>query len=304
VAEPTTAGTVLGVTITFHPDPATVPIALRAAYAACDGLAVIDNRSTPESRQLVEAALAEGLARPPTKPVHRTVNAANLGVSVAFNQGIRSAIAEGYEFVLLLDQDSVVTPEALAALRGEYRRLAARFPVGAVQGFNVEPGGHVNLDSRRREYYRRRGRYAGEASFQGLLLLNSGSLIPTAVFRDVGLFDERYFADFVDYEFSLRLARRGYAIFHVPSARIEHNVGPPDRINPVRLYYAVRELTRLLPAYGRQFPGGVAPIVWTTASRFGTLLLRGGQPLRVLGLTLRASFDGALGVTGELAARR
>ncbi len=232
------------------------------------------------------------------------VNPENRGVSIAFNQGIRVALEGGYRFVVLIDQDSIVPREAVDRLRAEHDRLAAEFRVGAIQAFNVEPRGHVNLDSRRRDYYRRHGRYAGPDTYQGLLFLNSGTLLPAEVFRSIGLLDERYFADFVDYEFSLRLARAGYAVFHLPAARIVHNIGPVERPNPVRLYYAVRELVRLLRSYGREFPGGVAPIVWTTASRFGSLTIRGGQPLRIIGLTVRAGFDGILGVTGEFRPRR
>ncbi len=54
------SGRTLGVVITYRPDAATVPGVLRSAYAATDGLVVVDNRSTPESRGLIERAVGPG----------------------------------------------------------------------------------------------------------------------------------------------------------------------------------------------------------------------------------------------------
>lgn len=293
---------VLGVLVTFHPDPRTVPSALRAAAVAVDRLVVVDNDSTPESRRLIQGALeGDGVAPAASAtPIEVIPNARNEGVSVAFNQGIARALETGSRFAFLLDQDSVVRPGAVGTLLDEYRSLSGRFRVGALQAFNVEPDGRIPLDSRRRDVHRRRGRYEGPTSYQGLLLLNSGTLVPTDTFRAVGRLDERYFADFVDYEFSLRLARAGFAVFHVPSACIDHNRGPPERPNPRRLYYAVRELVHLIGSYGREFPDGVAPIAWTTMNRAASLTIRSGHPITVLGLTMRAVFDGLAGTTGEI----
>jgi len=293
---------VLGVLITYRPDPAMLQRVLPKARAAVDHLVLVDNRSTPESRAEIERALPSlgGAGAGPAPPYELIPNEQNNGVSVAFNQGIARALAGGFDFVFLLDQDSVVRDGAVAALLAEYHRLEGRFRVGALQATNIEADGRINLDSRRREYYARQGMYQGESSYQGLLLLNSGTLFPVGVFREVGTLNERYFADFVDYEFSLRLARAGYQVFHVPAARLDHNIGPPEPPSPKRLYYAVRELVPLIATYGRSFPGGVAPIVWTTASRAASLLVRSGHPLRAVGLTMRAVFDGLLGVGGEL----
>jgi rhamnosyltransferase len=293
---------VLGVLITYRPDPEMLRAVLPKALRAVDRLVVVDNLSTEESRSAVRSAVGlgpdSGEALPGSMELIR--NERNTGVSVAFNQGIDRALAGGFDFVFLLDQDSIVRDGAVRTLLDEYRDLLGRFRVGALQASNVEADGRVNLDSRRRDYYKRHGAYDGSTSYQGLLLLNSGTLFPTAVFRAVGRLNERYFADFVDYEFSLRLARAGYQVFHVPAARIDHNIGPPESPSPKRLYYAVRELVPLLATYGRRFPGGVAPIVWTTASRAASLTIRSGHPLRILGLTLQGVFDGVLGVSGEL----
>lgn len=296
------AGRVLGIVVTYHPDRAILDRVFAALVPEVDHVVVIDNQSTEESRRVI--AEAGGGIGPDVSAHPRSVelvsNAGNEGVSVAFNQGISRALTRGFDFVFLVDQDSVVRRGAVGILLEQYQELGARFPVGALQAANAEPGGRVTLDTRRREFYLRRNGFQSDAAFQGLLLMNSGALIPVTSIRAVGSFDERYFVDFVDYEFSLRLARHGFRVFHVPGAVIDHNVsdaGPPD---VRRLYYAERELVRLIRTYGPGQVSGVAPIVWTTVNRIGSLLLRSGYPGRVLRLTVRAMFDGLLGVTGEL----
>jgi GT2 family glycosyltransferase len=293
-------GRVLGAIVTYRPDPAALPRVVRAALREVDHLVIVDNASTPDSRQVIRASL-EPLPGEASSSARCGIveNARNEGVAVAFNQAVAVGHPTAFDFVFLLDQDSLVQEGSVIRLVREYERLSKRFRVGALQSTNREPGGRIPLDSRRREYYARHGKYAGPTSYQGLLLLNSGALIPKEVFDSVGRFDERYFVDFVDYEFSLRLARRGYAVFHVPEAMVEHNFvrGPP--LSRVRLYYAIRELVRLLRSYAWQFPGGVAPVTWTTLNRLGSVTLRSGHPLRVFQLAMGATMDGLLGVTGE-----
>jgi GT2 family glycosyltransferase len=296
------SGRVLAAIVTFHPDPEGLPSVFAAALREVDQLAVVDNQASEASRSAIAAAIAASGAGAAARVTVRE-NALNEGVAVAFNQAIAAGPAERFEFVFLLDQDSVVRPGAVARLIREYRALTERFRVGALQASNLEANGRVPLDSRRRDFHRRRGRYAGPTSYEGRLFLNSGTLVPTQVFLGVGAFDERYFVDFVDYEFSLRLARRGYGVFHVPEAAIEHNFVRGSVRSRVRLYYAIRELWRLIRTYGRQFPDGVAPVVWTTMNRLASVTLRSGEPVATLSLAMAASFDSWQGVTGEYRAR-
>jgi rhamnosyltransferase len=294
-------GRVLGILITYHPDPSTLERVFASIEPQVDRLLVVDNASTEGSRRSVTEAAhrAAGHSAIGDGWLELIVNARNEGVAVAFNQGISRAIADGYEFVLLLDQDSQARPGAVAALKSEFRSLSSQFPVGALQAFNVEPGGRVPIDIRRREFYRRHGGFDGPNAFEGLLLLNSGALIPTSVLRAVGGFDPRYFVDLADYEFSLRLAQRGFRVFHVPAAILDHNIGESGPPSPARLYYAVRELVKLIVSYGRSHPGGVAPPTWTTLNRIASMTIRSGHPFGIVRLSVRGIFEGLLGVNGE-----
>jgi rhamnosyltransferase len=297
------SGRVLGIVIAFKPDPRILTKVLATALPEVNQLVVIDNGSTDESRGALAAAAELLWSATPIPPprIEIIANARNEGVSVAFNQGISRALTENFEFVFLLDQDSLVRSGSVQHLREVYRTLSAQFKVGALQAANVEPGGRITLDIRRRDFYRRHGGFENPNAFQGLLLLNSGALIPTHIFRSIGGFDERYFVDFVDYEFSLRLCERGYRMFHVPGAVIDHNVGQTAGPGPARLYYAVRELVKLGISYGSSQPGGVAPPAWTTLNRMVSLAIRSRHPFDVAALSLRGFFDGLLDVKGALA---
>jgi rhamnosyltransferase len=289
------ASKVLAILVTYKPDLDILRTLLAPALEQADRLVVVDNLSTPQTRQVIWEAAGSG--RPGESPppnMELIPNAANAGLGVGFNQGIVRAMELGFDFVLLLDQDSILRPGAIRRLVDEFHALSTRFEVGALQAANLEADGRVNFDSRRRDYYRRRGMYEGETSYQGLYLLNSGAFFPVDVFRKVGLLDERYFIVFVDYEIALRLARAGLGMFHVPGAKIDHNVGPKPRPDPKRLYHAVRELVLLIATYSRGAPERVFPVVWTTSSRVASMTLRSGRPVEVLAMSLRGLFEGIL----------
>ena len=256
----TAASKVLAILVTYKPDLETLRTLLVPALEEADRLVVVDNLSTPQTRQVIrDATGSQGPGQPLPPNMELIPNATNAGLGVGFNQGIVRAMELGFDFVLLLDQDSVLRKGAVRRLVDEYRSLAPRFEVGALQAANLEADGRVNFDSRRRDYYRRHGMYEGETSYQGLYLLNSGAFFPVDVFRKVGLLDERYFIVFVDYEIALRLARAGLGVFHVPGAKIDHNVGPKPRPDPKRLYHAVRELVLLIATYLSGGPGKGLP---------------------------------------------
>jgi rhamnosyltransferase len=284
---------VLAVLVTYHPDPATLREVVSRAAGQVDRLVIVDNGSTEASRLAIGQAM-EGAPSPQSsgRSIELVPNAGNLGIGVGFNQGIGRAREGGFEFVLLLDQDSVLREGAVARLVEEYRSLAARFPVGALQAHNHEASGRVNFDSRRRAFYERRGYFSGPTSYRGFYLLNSGAFFPLESFRTVGLLDERYFIVFVDNEISLRLAGAGLQIFHVPAAGIDHNVGPKPRPDPKRMYHATRELILMLATYWYRFPGALTPIVLKTGSRVTSMTLRSGRARAVLGMSLAGLHDG------------
>ena len=96
--------------------------------------------------------------------------------------------------------------------------------------------------------------------------ITSGNLVRVSVFDQIGLYDEGFFVDCIDFDFCLRLRRAGYSIYRVPAAMMEHQLGDPvglpkgvqkyyARHSPVRRYYMYRNFMYMAERYFFTFPG-------------------------------------------------
>lgn len=204
--------------------------------------------------------------------------AENRGYAGGNNEGIREALKNGAEGVLLLNNDTRVAPDFLRALLWTFDiypdagavssaihrldrpemldvaysevRFAQREAV-QIRGVNALPGHGFE---ERREV---------EVAVGCSLLLSAKAL------QTVGLFDEAYFAYHEDVDWCLRARKAGFRIFYEPFSRVFHR-GSASTIameqrpqgndshysdlpnaeplpwNPVRTYLGARNLVRLL----------------------------------------------------------
>jgi len=142
--------------------------------------------------------------------------------SGATNRGVEYALSRGAQWLLLVNNDTQLAPDCIAALR----RAAARHPAALI--------GCVSHDLRsgRRLYAGTRLNWR-PGPFELPLgpvptelpavthLPGRGMLIPAAVFERVGLFDAAHFPQrFADYDFSYRAAQAGFAIKVCLAARL------------------------------------------------------------------------------------
>jgi rhamnosyltransferase len=82
------------------------------------------------------------------------------------------------------------------------------------------------------------------------VVITSGSLYPRNAFEKVGLMDETFFIDYIDYEWCLRAKSKKYKIVRINDAILYHNMGDtfinffgiskPLHVNKLRHYYIIR----------------------------------------------------------------
>ncbi len=208
--------------------------------AALDSLAglpaiCVDNGSTDGSDDVVAERLPE---------VELVRTGANLGFAGGNNVGIRRALEQGADWVLLLNNDAVAEPglsdalAAAAAARPDAGLLACKilFPDGvtvqyAGASFNARLGysGRVDVDGL--DELRDVGRADGAAL-----------AISRAALERAGLLDETLFLYVEDVEWSLRVRRAGFAVVLVPDARVRHkgSTASGGRSSTTNLYYDTR----------------------------------------------------------------
>lgn len=254
---------VAAIIVTYHPDQ-DFSQRLAALLAQLTRVVIVDNGSEESCLSPLRPYLTDDNR----VTIHR--NETNLGIATALNQGFRMLIAEGYRWLLTLDQDSIPAAGMVAALCERLRadpdpsRIAM---VGASRRDPVSPGAE-HLWVRPKTGFPFFERVDCNSLNDGgtTVVITSGTLTSTAVFEEIGPFRDELFIDLVDIEYSLRALRAGYRIVGACDANLVHRIGAtrtrpvlgiPIVVThhaPVRRYYLFRNSTILMGEYFRVYP--------------------------------------------------
>lgn len=301
VARP--ADSVCAVVVTYRPDPVALGRTLAAVGAQVGALVVVAN-ATPGAEL---ASLGESVRRAGAVLLPQ---GHNRGLAAAQNAGIAWAREHGHAHVLLLDQDSVPGPGMVDALIGALDVLSGAHRVAA-----VGPRFRDQREDRDAPFVRiafpmshkiRCG--AGGEPVPVDFLISSGTLIPMAVLDEVGGVDDELFIDNVDLDWCFRVRARGYRLFGVCAATMEHRLGDHRRAvlggratvvthGPARLYYIMRNRISLYrrPHTPRVWIAQDVPRVLAKFLIFAVLV--GPRP-RNVHYMLRGLLDGVRGHLG------
>ena len=192
---------------------------------------VVDNASTDGSADAITG-------------VEVIRNDRNLGYAGGMNTGIRRALEQGADAVLLLNNDVEVEPGAIDAL------VAAADGAGAVSPLIVfadDPGSIWYAGAR----FDARSGYQGRqlTAWIGTVretdrICGAAVLMPREALERVGLFDEELFAYAEDVDWSLRARKLGLPVVVTPGGRVRHKVSASTggEGSPDALYYSTRNL--------------------------------------------------------------
>jgi N-acetylglucosaminyl-diphospho-decaprenol L-rhamnosyltransferase len=195
--------------------------ALKAQDAAVR-ICVVDNASTDGTAAL--------LAREFPDVLH-LVLPENQGYGRANNEGMRRALAEGAEFVALINNDVAVAPDwASRMLHAADAHPRAGLFTGTLLFHGEQTVNSTGLEidalgrARDRDF---RLPFSRLARADGPVAGVSGgaALLRASMLREVGLFDPAYFAYYEDVDLSLRAAGCGWTAFYVRDAVARHRFG-------------------------------------------------------------------------------
>lgn len=202
------------ITVNFNNANATLRL-LRALEQQSErefDIIVVDNDSTDDDR----AALGAYAAQSPLR-LDIIYSAWNRGFSGGNNLAIRKALAHGSDWLLLINNDTTVSPDFI-------ERLVAQLPAApCIAGIPLHEGEHTafagivcwlhpTLPHQYTLQHRDALRYA----------IGAGMLVHRSVFESVGLLDEAYFLYFEDADFSLRAQRFGIPVVFLSDPVILH----------------------------------------------------------------------------------
>ncbi len=201
-------------------------------------LCIVDNGSAAPTAEL----LAE-LERLPAVTVIRLGQ--NRGIGAALNVGAKRGRESGRSWLLTMDQDSVADSGMVAA----FQRAIAADPACVSLAPRIDEAPAA----------------ADGAVTPVSYAITSGNLVKLSVIEEVGGYDEAFFIDSVDFDFSLRVRRAGYRIHRVPAAAMRHQLGEAREIpallrrfysehSPLRRYYISRNILFMAQRHLWRFP--------------------------------------------------
>lgn len=132
----------------------------------------------------------------------------NPGLSAAYNRAAGYAAANGYDWLLLTDQDTIFPENALATYRRDIREhTTQRLLIPSVK----IPDGRYISPVKSRLYFPRpstRKPVSGKIELKEYAVINSGILVATDSFISCGGYNENVFLDFSDFQFVERFASK------------------------------------------------------------------------------------------------
>ena len=210
----------------------------RQPYPSCATL-VVDNGSSDDSLHRIRAAL-------PSLPV-LTLND-NLGYAGGNNRGIERALRDGADYIWLLNPDTVVAPDALAALieAAEVRPRAGL--LGPKVYTREDPGRILSAGGMLEDECVAVLRGLGEADtgqFDAVTEVDYVSGCAVLARRDaieaIGMLDERFFLYHEEVDWCRRARAAGFSVLYVPAARVWHpDTRVRDELSPLVTYYIAR----------------------------------------------------------------
>lgn len=187
-------------------------------------IVVVDNGSSDDSPNAIKQWSYKNL------PITLIRNSKNMGFVSGSNTGIRQALTTNSSYVFLVNNDTVIEPEAVTILVDtaeqsvnigmvgpkiyQYGKGRILDSVGTrtlpwlAQGFLV---GHKEED---------RGQYDIKADIP--YVTGTALLVKRSVLQKIGLMDEDYFNYFDDFDWGLRARQAGFRLVINPEAVIQH----------------------------------------------------------------------------------
>lgn len=203
---------------------------------------VVNNSPDMRSRGVLSSLLDDDGVRILEQP-------GNVGVAAGFNAGMRAALAEGFAYLWIFDQDSTVTEGMLDTL------LDAHHALGATAGV-IAPALRSHATGR---IYRRE---SGTTPIDLDVVISSGSLFSRQLVEQIGMHDEPLFIDYVDHDICLRARRYGFRNQKVFAAVLDHRFGDSQattlfgrrvylsNYSPLRQYYMARNRMIVIKRFG------------------------------------------------------
>jgi GT2 family glycosyltransferase len=206
---------------------------------------VVDNGSTDDSVETIRARFPQ---------VTLIQNGANLGFAEGNNVGLRYALERAADYVLLLNNDTIVDPgflTELVAVAEARPEIGVASPLIFYYDATDEiwtAGAAINwANGATRRLRAGETARQGEPAFGVDFVSGCALLVKREVVEKTGLLDPDYYLYYEETDWCVRVHKQGYRIVCVPQAKIWHKVSRSlGASSPLTSYYMTRNALLLL----------------------------------------------------------
>jgi GT2 family glycosyltransferase len=176
-------------------------------------------------------------------------NGENLGYAEGNNVGIKYALDQGFQYIMVINNDTILAAQCISSLVKDlelHPDAAAAVP----KSFYFEPpetiyfaGGRISRDGSTLHIgIGKRDGPKYNLACDTEWLTGCAILFRSTSLQEVGLFERKYYLLYEDVDWSLRARRKGYRLRFVPGAKLWHKTSPSfgRTWSPFYLYYYTR----------------------------------------------------------------
>lgn len=177
----------------------------------------------------------------------------NLGIAKALNVGAEYAIKHGFDYIVTMDQDSLLTNQLLDKVTKFILDYQDSDTVAIFSPRHINEGAdlHNVIADVTNDFY----------------TMSSGNFLKLSIWQKLGQFDESLFIDMVDVDFYIRALINGYKVLTIQHITMLHYMGNRSHIrwigkygfdvwnhDKVRKYYQARNFFHIYKKYRNYFP--------------------------------------------------
>jgi GT2 family glycosyltransferase len=197
-------------------------------------LVIIDNGSREEEREAIEEYIEKH-----NLVCHFIAHKENRGFSGGMNPGIRYALKNNADYVMLLNNDTLVPPDILEKMIDTAENDRHIGIVGPI----IDEGNHKTYGGAI-QWLKPELKHLAQPSitYEPDFLTGACWLVGREVLKEIGLLDEDYFLYFEDVDYCMRVKKQGYTLALAHNVLISHAVSSTtkkywDRNAIFRLHY-------------------------------------------------------------------
>ncbi len=271
----------LAVVILYNPDSKECAQRIMRYLPYIDELVIWDNTESENSNQ---TKILNNISSDERKKIEWVGNYKNEGIAIPVNYAFRKVLDEGFSFVMTMDQDSSWENADLYIKNVKSILLKEK---GTILCPNVE------------------GRFITDGTAKEVeTFITSGTVFSADIIRKIGMYDERFFVDALDWEYSMRAKRHQVKINVLTDCALHQNFGYPlkskignivsSNYSAKRTYYIVKNHIMLYRLYKNELSKVQKTIIFRCyiISRFFKILFIEGDKFNKMSAICRGMNDG------------